>query len=158
MDIYRTTFTGFEEQFDYPKECMWKKWSERTEQLCSKRRYDGCEIPVEMIPHVGWRVIHLGEKRKKIPSQEMMIVCVNSLARARLPLEKVVAMAQLCEYRHWWYLALWWSWWYIAFLQTANSMLMGLTSEVLTPSVKAALSLQGICWKKCKSLWTLELE
>jgi len=30
----------------------------------------------------------------------MMIVCVNSLARARLPLEKVVEMAQLCEYRH----------------------------------------------------------
>jgi len=35
-------------------------------------------------------------------------------------------------------------------------MLMGLTLEVLTPSVKVALSLQAIGWKKCKSLWTLE--
>jgi hypothetical protein len=92
-----------------------KKWSERTERLCSKRRYDGCEVPGEMIPRVGWCIIHLGEKLNKIPSQEMMIVCVNSLAKAKRPLEKVVAMAQLCEYRHWWYLALWWCWWYIAF-------------------------------------------
>jgi hypothetical protein len=30
------------------------------------------------------------------------------------------------------------------FLQTASSMLMGLTLEVLTPSVKAILSLQSI--------------
>jgi hypothetical protein len=35
----------------------------------------------------------LEKKGKKIPSQEMMIVCVNNL-----PLEKVVAMSQLCEY------------------------------------------------------------
>jgi hypothetical protein len=41
---------------------------------------------------------------------------VNNLARARLPLEKVVTvMAQLCEYGHWWYIALWWCRWYIVF-------------------------------------------
>jgi hypothetical protein len=43
----------------------------------------------------------LEKKEKKKPSQEMMTVCVNNLARARLPLEKVVTvMAQLCEYGH----------------------------------------------------------
>jgi len=77
-----------------------KKWSERTERLCLKRRYDGYEVPSEMISRVGRCIIHLGEKRKKVSSQEMMIVCVNSLVRARLPLEKVVTMAQLCEYKH----------------------------------------------------------
>jgi hypothetical protein len=53
IDIFRITFIGFEEQFDHSKECMRKKWSERTERLCSKSKYDGCKVPGEMIPHVG---------------------------------------------------------------------------------------------------------
>jgi hypothetical protein len=53
MEIFRTTFIRFEQQFDYSKNVCENKWSERTEQLCSKKRYDCCEILGEMIPHVG---------------------------------------------------------------------------------------------------------
>jgi hypothetical protein len=64
-----------------------------------------------MMNHSSWRK----KKTKYHPKKWWLYVCVNSLARARLPLEKVVAMAQLCEYGHWWYLALWWCWWYRTF-------------------------------------------
>jgi hypothetical protein len=97
MDIFRITFTGFEEQFDYSKKCMWKKMERKnwTTMLQKKiwwlRSSQWDDTMCWMTHHSSWRYIYIYIYIYII--LEMMTVCVNSLARAKLPLEKVVAMA-----------------------------------------------------------------
>jgi hypothetical protein len=43
MDIFGTTLIGFEEEL-FKRMYVQKKWSEKTEQLRSRRRYDDCEV------------------------------------------------------------------------------------------------------------------
>ncbi len=110
MDIFGTTFTRFEKEFDYTEECMCKKngvkalsdYTKEKDMMVAKFSVMDCE----MMPCVGqWCVIHFEKKKgKRYHHKKWWFYVWIIIVRVRLPLEKVVAVVPFCESKHWWYL------------------------------------------------------